>query len=112
MAISLGSETLSGEERSVSVTRHTPSRDTSAESLAAVQLVITRERISRRNDGAVAHRTAITPEYQFSYAQLTASPSVAAYVEACGAESLLELMQREADLYDGLIAERNAAQAP
>jgi hypothetical protein len=111
MAVELGSRTVNKQERSLSVTRSMPARDTATESALAVQLIIQRERIGRDAEGAVLFSALITPAYVFSYAELSASPAVAAYVTACGASSLAQLMAREADLYDALIAERIAAQS-
>lgn len=107
MAINLGSETIEKQERSASVTRVTPARNTDADAAAAVQLVIQRERVLRSSGGEVLGSTPISPAYVFSLAEMMASPAVAAYVAACGASSLIELMGREAAFYDALVIERN-----
>jgi len=109
MALDLGSETSRKQERSASVTRHVPARTSALESLVAMRVEIQREVARRDADGVVQSTTSITPAYSFSYADLAASPAVAAYVAACGAASLPALISREADLYDALIAERKAA---
>jgi hypothetical protein len=111
MAIELGTETATKQERSAQITRNTPARDTPLSAALSTTLVIQRE-VARRDDtGAVLSVTPITPAYVFTYADLAASPAVAAYVASCGAQSLAELMGREAVLYDALIAERKAAAA-
>jgi len=105
MSRDLGTKNVTSQERSATVIRVTPARDTAQASLDAVRVVIQREVVVRDVDGAVMAVKLITPSFTFTYAELEASPAVAAYLAACGAASLLEIFGREAALYDALIVE-------
>jgi hypothetical protein len=100
MALNLGTITLTGQERTCSVSRALPAN-------GQFCITIEREILFKDEAGVVNARNAVSPAMAISIRDLLKSPAAAAYLVACNtAPSLLHLMQAESVLYDALVQER------
>ena len=105
MALNLGTVTLTGQERTCSVSRALPAN-------GQFCITIEREILFKDEAGVVNARNSVSPAMVISIGDLLKSPAAAAYLVACNtAPSLLHLMQAESVLYDALVQERKEAVA-
>lgn len=105
MALNLGTITLTGQERTCSVSRALPAN-------GQFCITIEREILFKDEAGVINARNLVSPAMVITIGDLLRSPAAATYLKSCNAApSLLHLMHAESVLYDMLVQERKEAVA-